>query len=118
MKKYLVALALMFSLFSCKDAPYMDPDEPDWLKQRIQADEEIIKSNPQSGLDAAAWLRFEWQGGYYFDYINPANSSGIETYNFKGELIPFATDGRETYEKDRCCEHVVWTGSKYVPTVE
>ncbi|MGE5418868.1 MAG: hypothetical protein ACM3UT_01725 [Chloroflexota bacterium] len=113
MKRYLIILLLLSAVFSCSKETYTDAAEPEWLKLRISSDEANIKSNPQLGLDAAAWLRFEWQSSYYYDYINLNNSSGPETYTFDGQKLSLSAESLATYHKERCCEHVVWKGAGY-----
>ncbi|HLN54803.1 MAG TPA: hypothetical protein VK207_02360 [Bacteroidales bacterium] len=113
MKRYFIMLLLLSSVFSCRKETYSDAAVPEWLKLRISTDEAMIKSNPQLGLDAAAWLRFEWQSSYYYDYINLNNSSGAETYTSDGQKLSFSAESLATYRKERCCEHVVWRGQSY-----
>lgn len=113
MKKILVSLFMIIALVACREKVYTDADEPEWLKLRIASDEQMIRSNPQSGLDAAAWLRFEWESSYYYDYVNLNNSGGPETYTYEGQKISFSADQLAAYKAERCCEHVVWRGAKY-----
>lgn len=113
MRRSLIFLLLILAGISCKKEVYKDADEPDWLKLRIASDKEIIQSHPELGLDRAAWLRFEWQSAYYYDYINLNNSSGPETYTFEGDKLSLSSEALTAYHAERCCEHVVWMGTGY-----
>lgn len=113
MNKVVLFSLIAFIALSCKKDVYTDAADPDWLKDRIAADEETIKNYSQSGLDMAAWIRYEWQSLYFYDYINPNNSSGSETYTYEGERIYFSYVALAQYHAERCCEVMVWKGAKY-----
>lgn len=114
MKRTLLIISFVLAAIACKkEETYIEVKNPDWLISRIERDKEIIKSNPNSGFEKAAWIRFEWEGDYYFDYINRDNSAGPETYTYDGTKLSFSAEAYAEYLAKRCCEHVIWVGPGY-----
>lgn len=104
----------MLTAIACnKEGTYIEVKNPDWLTSWIARDNELIKANPNSGFEKAAWIRFEWEGEYYFDYINRDNSSGPETYTYDGTKLSLNATALAEYHTKRCCEHVIWVGPGY-----
>ena len=102
-------------MITCEKVHIMPGVEiPNWLKDRIAHDEELIKSNPQSGLDIAAWVSYRYEGNYYFEYINLFSSAGPPTYNYKGIQIMFNQDTYPKYCSNRCCKQYIWKGPSYI----
>ena len=112
MKKIVLILLLPLLVISCEKERFVAQDEiPKWLKDRIEHDEMIIASNPQSGLDCAAWIRYKYEKNYYFEYINMLSSSGPQIYDYSGTRY-FPPDIFD-YQENRCCKMYVWKGSWY-----
>lgn len=114
MNKILLGILFVLVASACKkEETYTDVEDPEWLKARIERDNELIRSNPNSGFEKAAWLRYEWESDYYFDYINLDNSSGVETYTYDGTRLSLSDEAVAEYVAKRCCEHVIWVGPGY-----
>jgi hypothetical protein len=65
MKKLVFLLALVLLTVACEKSKTQDFEIPTWIQERINHDEEIIRSNPQCGLDIAAWIRYEYNSKVY-----------------------------------------------------
>ena len=90
MKKLLSLFAFTLFFISCeKHQDFLIPNSevPVWLKAKIAHDEKVIESTPQSGLEISAWIRYKWEGKYFFEYRNVFSSLGPEKFNFDGEKI-------------------------------
>jgi len=110
---------LLFALFftSCEKWPdFLIPSSevPRWLKERISHDEKIIGSNPQSGLEISAWIRYKFNGKYFFEYRNGFSSLGPEKFNYDGVKIMLNQDPYLNFERDKCCKQFVWKGPSYI----
>jgi len=120
MKKYLIFLIPSLLLISCqKDSSLKDSEIPGWLKERIALDEAVILANPASGLDCAAWIRYDSSGDHFYVYFNMLLSSWPPVYDSDGTQLSFMDDGGfddKAYKKFRnslCCKKYVWKGEKY-----
>lgn len=114
MKKSLLILLFFLSISACTKDKMLPQDEiPNWLKERILEDEELIKSNPQSGRDIACWMRYEYSDNYYFEYLNLLMSSFPPVYDYEGNEFIFYTDPDSDYSKKKCCKIYVWKGASY-----
>ena len=114
MKKLVLFFSFSLILISCeKDKIIQNPEIPYWLQDRIARDEEMIKSNPQSGLDIAAWIRYEYAGNYYFEYHNLLSSAGPPAYNYDGTQLVFNQDTYLEYDSNKCCMKYIWKGPSY-----
>ena len=91
-----------------------DDEVPTWLINRIAQDEEEIAANPQSGLDIAAWIRYQFRGAYYFEYHNLSSSAGPVIYDYDEVVISIFEDPYKDYITEKCCKQFVWKGSYYV----
>jgi hypothetical protein len=117
MKKLLLLFSFMFFLASCEKWPdFLIPSSevPRWLKERIAHDEKAIESNPQSGLDPSAWIRYQFEGKYYFEYRNSFSSLGPEKFNYDGVKIMLNQEPYLNFETDKCCKQFVWKGPSYI----
>lgn len=85
-----------------------------WLKERISHDEKIIGSDPQSGLEISAWIRYKFDGKYFFEYRNGFSSLGPEKFNYDGVKIMLNQDPYLNFERDKCCKQFVWKGPSYI----
>lgn len=117
MKKAVTLIAVTILLISCEKWPdFLIPSSevPRWLKEKISDDEKEIKSNPQSGLDVGAWIRYKFQGDYYFEYRNGFSSLGPEKFDFNGNKIMLNQEPFLNFEKEKCCKQFVWKGPNYI----
>jgi len=116
MKKFFSIITLCLLFISCEKVPNLlvpSSEVPNWLKDRISADEKKIESNPQSGLDFAAWIRYKYHDAYYFEYHNVISSAGPETYDFTGNKILYTQEPYLNFETEKCCKEFVWKGPSY-----
>jgi hypothetical protein len=117
MKKVFSLITLCVLFVSCEKGPNLllpGSEVPDWLKARIASDEKKIESNPQSGLDVAAWIRFKFRDAYYFEYRNGLSSAGPEIYNFSGNKILLTQEPYINFQAEKCCKEFVWKGPSYI----
>jgi hypothetical protein len=117
MKKLLFLFAFCLLTVSCEKWPDLlipGSEVPRWLKERISKDEKKIKSDPQSGLDVAAWIRYNFRGDYYFEYRNGFSSLGPEIFNFKCTKIMLNQEPYLNFEAEKCCREFVWKGPHYI----
>ena len=119
MKKIMLLLLPAMMLVSC-EKNYLVPDGevPSWLKDRIAETEKEIQSNPKSGLDICAWVRYTYKGDYYYEWINLLSSTWPHLYNHKGEWMTLSTMEIEKYRDEKCCKQFIWKGSNYIDGVE
>ena len=99
-----------------KDGLDLVPDNevPQWLNERIATDmAEITKSDPKMMINYGAWVRYEFEAGYYFEYDNPLSSVCCYMINFEGESFNYFDESFETYHEDKCCKRFVWKAWKY-----
>jgi hypothetical protein len=115
MKKLLPILVLFFCLVSCKKDNYLIPSSevPKWIQERISHDEKVISSDPKSGLDIAAWIRYKYNSSYYFEYLNLLSSAGPEIYDSAGNKIKLYNEPYIDYSSKKCCRQFVWKGPSY-----
>ena len=112
-----IALMFFFSLifFSCeKDYLIPDNEVPDWLKTRIDQDEQYILDHPSSCLNYGGWLRYNWQDEYYFEFHCSCSSSSPRAISTIGDTLHiWANDVTTDYYKEKCCRQLVWKAPKY-----
>ena len=116
MKKIMLIAIISLIAFSCEKDYYLIPanEVPRWLKDRISHDEKIIQSDPQSGLDVAAWIRYKYEGHYFFEYRNGLSSSGPKVYDYSGDQIMLNQEPYLDFETEKCCKQFVWKGPNYI----
>ncbi len=114
MKKIIFLLALVLLTVACEKSKTQDFEIPAWIQERINHDEEIIRSNPQSGLDIAAWIRYEYNSKLYYEYLNLLSSSGPEIYQNDGTKLQYADINIYEYQSEKCCRYYVWRGPSYI----
>lgn len=113
------ALIFFFSLiiFSCeKEKNYLIPGNeiPEWLKAKINQDEQIIKDSPQLMNAYGTSLRYKWQSESYFEYHNILSSSSPRAISTKGDTLQiWANDINTDYCEKKCCKEYVWKAPKY-----
>jgi hypothetical protein len=115
MKKISLMLVLSIIFFSCeKDYLIPDKEVPEWLKTKINQDEQIIRDSPQLMNAYGAWLRYKWQSEDYFEYHNELSSSLPQPISEKGDTLNFyVTDSTTDYYKEKCCKQYVWKAPEY-----
>lgn len=115
MKRIILLFFLVFIIGSCEKAKIeSNPEVPNWLKDKIVHDEEVIKSNPQSGLDIAAWIRYYYKNNFYFEYVNLLSSAGPRTYRYDGTEFIYTENNFFDYQSKKCCRYYVWKGPSYI----
>jgi hypothetical protein len=120
MKKIMLfLLPVMMLLASCEKNYLVPSDEvPSWLKDRIAETEQEIQSNPKSGLDICAWIRYTYKGDYYYEWINLLSSTWPHLYNHKGEMMTSGLLDFNKYWDEKCCKRFIWKGSAYIDGIE
>lgn len=114
MKKILLVLLPAILLISCEKQYLVPADEvPEWLKTRIAEIEDEIEANPKSGLDIGAWIRYEYNDQYYFEWHNLLSSSFPPIYDTDGNIMTYSWDNSSGYQKDKCCKKFVWKGPSW-----
>ena len=115
MKNIALSIFLSFLFISC-EKEYLIPDNevPDWLKANIKHEEVIIKDSPQLMNAYGAWLRYNWQNEFYFEYHNVLSSSSPRAISVKGDTLNiWANDITSDYYKEKCCMKYVWKAPEY-----
>lgn len=112
-----IALIFIFSLifFSCeKDYLVPKKEVPEWFKTRISQDEKKIKDSPLGLTSYGAWIRYQWQSEYYFEYFNPLSTSSVIAISTMQDTFRVdAWDTTSYYYKEKCCRQIIWKGPKY-----
>ena len=114
MEKLIFLLAFVLLTISCEKTKTQDPEIPSWVQERINHDEAIIKSDPRSGLNIAAWIRYEYKGNFYYEYLNLLSSAGPEIYQSDGTKFNNTEFDIFDYQSNRCCRHYIWKGQSYI----
>ncbi len=115
MKKSALLLFISIMFVSCeKDYLISNRQVPVWLKADIKHQEQVIKESPQLMNAYGAWLRYEWQNEYYFEYHNSLSSSSPRAISEGGDTLNiWANDVNTDYYKEKCCKTFVWKASNY-----
>jgi hypothetical protein len=111
MKKLLLLFPVCFIMISCEKE---SSEIPGWIKDKIAIDEQVIASNTQSELAVAAWIRYRFNGHYYFEYQNLLSSAGPDIHNYDGDQINPEQKLYLNFEKDKCCKEYIWKGPLYI----
>lgn len=115
MKRLSIIFMLAVLTLSCENELLVhDSEVPGWLKDRIANDEALIEASPQSGLDMAAWIRYRYDGSYYFEYYNVLSSSFPNIYNEGGIKVMSGYEEYQAFSSGRCCKTYVWKGKSYI----
>ncbi len=110
MKK--VFILLLFSLFltSCeKDYLVPNKEVPQWLKDRIAKDQK----DTNSFSDISAWIRYEYNGKYYYEYNLMTSSQFPPVFTDDGQLLSQTKDSYIDYMNNKCCKKYIWKGKTY-----
>lgn len=114
MKKILFLFSVIMLVSSCEKSQFVPEVEvPEWLKSRIAADELRISTDPHSGLDIAAWIRYKYRGEYFFEYHNLLFSSWPPVHKYDGTKINYGGAEYTKYQENKCCLKYVWKGPAY-----
>jgi len=115
MRKIALLFVLSLFFFSCeKDYLIPDNEVPDWLKSDIKKQEQIIKESRRFMCSYGAWLRYDWDHEYYFEYHNELSSSSPKAISTNGDTLHiWANDVNTEYYKEKCCRQLVWKAPKY-----
>jgi hypothetical protein len=115
MKNPIIIISVALLMLSCEKDNFIPKEEiPDWLKTRIEIFDLLLKDSPKAMDAYGAWLRYEWENNYYFEYHNPLSSRTIQPISFQGDTLDYFTDPRAMdYDKNRCCKQYVWKGPRY-----
>jgi hypothetical protein len=115
--KKLLLLFIFSSIFLSCEKDYLIPERevPEWLKARINQDEQKIKDSPKSMCSYGAWLRYKWQNDYYFEYYNMLSSSSPIAVSFDRDTLHIMPNDMNTdYCKEKCCKRYVWKAPHYI----
>ena len=109
----IIPIILLLLLVSCqKDDPDMNVRLPDWLEDRIQADEAYVAQNPKSMLSIGVWVRTVYDNNLYFEYHNMLSSSLFAPISYKGDTLNvYVRNSSSDYFQKKCCSEIVWYGS-------
>jgi hypothetical protein len=115
MKKIALLLFISTMFFACeKDCLIPNNEVPDWLKTKINQDEQFILDHPSSCLNYGAWLRYNWKDEYYFEFHCSCSSSSPRAISTKGDTLHiWANDVVTNYYKEKCCRQLVWKAPDY-----
>ncbi len=114
MKKVIFLFAFVLLAVSCEKTKTQDSEIPSWIQDRITHDEQIIKSDPRSGLDIAAWIRYEYNGDLYYEYLNLLSSAGPKIYYNDGTEFNNTVTNIFDYQSQKCCRVYIWKGPSYI----
>ena len=112
---WLIALPLLVACQSDQGLLSDNPGLPAWLEEQIAADEAVIASDTTRLPNFGAWLRYRFEGAYYFEYDNPLSSLFRAPYSWEGTRPDIAQPPFTRYESRKCCEQYVWRGPRYTP---
>lgn len=121
MRKLSFLIIVVFCLVSCeKNGLVPDNEIPIWLKERIAHDEAIIKESPHLWYNYGAWMRYEFEDDFYFEYENPLSSTAYPIYSESEVHISLVSSHEEylvsllkKYVDNRCCKKFVWKAPNY-----
>ena len=112
MKKLVLICASIIVLLSCQKELLVPKSElPQWLIEKIEADEAVINENSKIWLAAGKWTRTEWQSEYYYEYDNILSSFLFGPISHQRDTLSiYDTSLIRQYEDEKCCEKLVWEG--------
>jgi len=119
MKKLLILLILSLFIVSCEKEKLNDTfvpasEIPGWLKEKITTEQIAALSGQYSSLEVSAWIRYKFEGNYFFEYNNLLSSTFPPIYNFDGLIITTEQEPYLDYHSKKCCKRFVWKGSSYI----
>jgi hypothetical protein len=115
MKRVLLLLLPVIMLTACEKQNLVPSgDVPGWLKELIREAEEGQSTTPMLASDMGAWVRYKYEGNYYFEWINPIMSSFPPVYDVAGDQV-MEQAVYAPYQTGKCCKKYVWKGSAFPP---
>lgn len=114
MQKAVFLVGIIILLGSCQKE-YLVParEVPEWLKERIAADEQVIQEDPTLMAGYGAWMRYQFRGDMYYEYINLLSSKYPDTFNESGQEVNLVDEPYLDYWDDKCCGTYIWRGPGY-----
>ncbi len=114
MKRVLLLLLPLMLLTAC-EKQYLVPsgDVPGWLKEIIREAEAGEGTSSIYASDMGAWIRYKYDGNYYYEWVNPVMSSFPPVYDHDGRLFTMDQDEYAMYQNGKCCKKYVWKGSAF-----
>lgn len=113
----LAAIALLFLAIACNSEEdnnlLPNAEIPEWLEQKISADKSIINTDPMRMQNYGAWVRYEFNKEYYYEYDNPLSSVAGIFYSEEGNLINATMPSYKDYPDDKCCGLYLWKAPNY-----
>ena len=114
MKRIFFLFTFALLILSCEKAKIEpNPEIPNWLKDRIAQDEQSLKSHPRSSLNVSAWIRYAYDGIYYYEFVNLTSSMGPQIYMQDGTTFTYTDRNFLKYLSKKCCKLYIWKGPSY-----
>jgi len=113
MKRIIFLLAMVALLAACAKDKEKTTDLPQWLQEKIAADEKEIFADPQSGRDLGAWIQYTYEDNSYFEYHNLLMSSLPKVYHSDGSELDYSGTEYADYQIGKCCKKFIWKGKSY-----
>jgi hypothetical protein len=114
MKRVLLLLLPVMMLTACEKKDLVPSgDVPVWLREIIREAESGENTSSIYATDIGAWIRYKYEGNYYYEWINPIMSSFPPVYDNDGRLFPMDQDKYASYQNGKCCKKYVWKGSAF-----
>ncbi len=113
---FLPIVTILFFSMACEEESSSTASVtiPDWLQEQIEKDEKIIEADPKRMQNYGAWIRFEFNQKYYFEYKNPLSSLAFNVKTQDGKGVDITQSPFINYQKDKCCKQYMWKASKYL----
>jgi hypothetical protein len=115
MKRVILLLLPVIMLTSCEKQNLLPSgDIPPWLKEMIREAEAGESSPPMFASDMGAWVRYRYEGNYFFEWLNPIMSSLPPVYTREG-LQVMDQSVYIPYQNGKRGKKYVWKGSSFPP---
>ncbi len=113
-KSFLLLFTVLLINSSCnKSDENTEIDLPQWLKAKIEQDEDYSIQHPMEMPAWGVWVRTEYNDKFYFEYSNMLSSSMYRPISYNQDtLSTFIGDNSSEYANKKCCSKVVWHGNK------
>ena len=120
MKRLILLFAFFLFLSSCEKKDVLVPENeiPIWLKNQIKSYELELQQNPdQFVASGIAWIRYKWNGKYYFELRNMISSTFAYPISFDQDTLKVCPVCLGTdYHDNKCCKQFAWKGPHYIDT--
>jgi len=116
MKRTPIIVFFSLLMFSCEKDNLVPWEElPEWLISKIENDEQIIEESSNYYLASGAWVRYEWNTEFYYEYWNLLDSTFPRPISHSGDTLEnYTNDYKSDYYQEKCCREYVWKGLKYI----